>query len=418
MVVNSMRWWRFLPLLFTFLFSLFTSFVQAQKLPEVSLLRQDTGEVMLPWPVNVQTRLDSLVKDTLFERTQLGLMVYDLSADSVLYSYGGKQALRPASTMKLLTSVAALDLLGSGYAFRTYLYYKGTISKGVLSGDVWLVGGMDPLFDERDMRIFAETIHRIGVDTIRGRIMQDLSFKEEQLLGEGWCWDDDNPQLTPLLISGKDEFASQFKDELMKCGVFVDAPVSTGRLPKDKDVLLICSRSHALREVLEPMMKESDNLYAESMFYQIAATVGKRPATAAHARQQIKSVLSKAGVSGVQYRIADGSGLSLYDYVTPELMIRLLRYAYLRRDVMAALYPSLPVAGIDGTLEKRMTKGAAYGNVHAKTGTVSGISSLAGYCRAANQHLLAFCIINQGVMKTSDGRAFQDQVCEALCQGF
>ena len=224
--------------------------------------------------------------------------------------------------------------------------------------------------------------------------------------------------LSPLLVSRKDEFASQFKDELQKCGVYVDAPISSGRLPRDKNLLLICSRSHTLSEVLGPMMKESDNLYAESMFYQIAATVGKRPATAAHARQQIKSVLSKAGVSGVQYRIADGSGLSLYDYVTPELMIRLLRYAYLRRDVMAALYPSLPVAGIDGTLEKRMTKGAAYGNVHAKTGTVSGISSLAGYCRAANQHLLAFCIINQGVMKTSDGRAFQDQVCEALCQGF
>ena len=416
MVVNSMRWWRFLPLLFTFLFSLFTSFVQAQKLPEVSLLRQDTGEVMLPWPVNVQTRLDSLVKDTLFERTQLGLMVYDLSADSVLYSYGGKQALRPASTMKLLTSVAALDLLGSGYAFRTYLYYKGTISKGVLSGDVWLVGGMDPLFDERDMRIFAETIHRIGVDTIRGRIMQDLSFKEEQLLGEGWCWDDENPQLTPLLISGKDEFASQFKDELMKCGVFVDAPVSTGRLPKDKDVLLICSRSHALREVLEPMMKESDNLYAESMFYQIAASIGKRPAEAVHARQLIKQLLTKAGVTGVQYRIADGSGLSLYNYVTPELMIRLLRYAYLKRDVMAALYPSLPVAGVDGTLKKRMTKGFAYENVHAKTGTVSGVSSLAGYCRSANRHLLAFCIINQGVMKNADGRNFQDKVCEAMCK--
>ena len=416
MVVNSMRWWRFLPLLFTFLFSLFTSFVQAQKLPEVSLLRQDTGEVMLPWPVNVQTRLDSLVKDTLFERTQLGLMVYDLSADSVLYSYGGKQALRPASTMKLLTSVAALDLLGSGYAFRTYLYYKGTISKGVLSGDVWLVGGMDPLFDERDMRIFAETIHRIGVDTIRGRIMQDLSFKEEQLLGEGWCWDDDNPQLTPLLISGKDEFASQFKDELMKCGVFVDAPVSTGRLPKDKDVLLICSRSHALREVLEPMMKESDNLYAESMFYQIAASIGKRPAEAVHARQLIKQLLTKVGVTGVQYRIADGSGLSLYNYVTPELMIRLLRYAYLKRDVMAALYPSLPVAGVDGTLKKRMTKGFAYENVHAKTGTVSGVSSLAGYCRSANRHLLAFCIINQGVMKNADGRNFQDKVCEAMCK--
>ncbi len=392
--------------------------VVAQTLPEVTLLRQDTAEVVLPWPVNVQTRLDSLTKDPLLERTQLGLMVYDLSADSALYGYGARQTLRPASTMKLLTAVTALDLLGSGYAYRTYLYYRGTIAQGVLSGELWLVGGMDPLFDETDMHIFAETLHRVGVDTIRGTIMQDLTFKEEQLLGEGWCWDDDNPVLSPLLVSRKDEFASQFKDELQKCGVYVDAPISTGRLPRDKNLLLICSRSHALSEVLGPMMKESDNLYAESMFYQIAATVGKRPATAAHARQQIKSVLSKAGVSGVQYRIADGSGLSLYDYVTPELMIRLLRYAYLRRDVMAALYPSLPVAGIDGTLEKRMTKGAAYGNVHAKTGTVSGISSLAGYCRAANQHLLAFCIINQGVMKTSDGRAFQDQVCEALCQGF
>ena len=390
--------------------------IQAQTLPEVSLLRQDTAEVVLPWPVNVQTRLDSLVNDSLFKRTQLGLMVYDLSADSVLYSYGGKQTLRPASTMKLLTSITALDLLGSDYAYRTYLYYKGKIAGGVLSGDVWLVGGMDPLFDEKDMQVFAETLHRVGVDTIRGNIMQDVSFKEEPLLGEGWCWDDDNPQLTPLLISRKDEFASQFKDELMKCGVFVDAPISTGRMPRDKDVLLICSRSHQLGEVLVPMMKESDNLYAESMFYQIAASLGKRPAEAAHARQLIKQVLAKAGVSGVQYRIADGSGLSLYNYVTPELMVRLLRYAYLKRDVMAALYPALPVAGVDGTLKKRMTKGPAFENVHAKTGTVSGVSSLAGYCKAANRHFLAFCIINQGVMKNADGRNFQDKVCEAMCK--
>ena len=390
--------------------------MQAQTLPEVSLLRQDTAEVVLPWPVNVQTRLDSLVNDSLFKRTQLGLMVYDLSADSVLYSYGGKQTLRPASTMKLLTSITALDLLGSDYAYRTYLYYKGKIAGGVLSGDVWLVGGMDPLFDEKDMQVFAETLHRVGVDTIRGHIMQDVSFKEEPLLGEGWCWDDDNPQLTPLLISRKDEFASQFKDELMKCGVFVDAPISTGRMPRDKDVLLICSRSHQLGEVLVPMMKESDNLYAESMFYQIAASLGKWPAEAAHARQLIKQVLAKAGVCGVQYRIADGSGLSLYNYVTPELMVRLLRYAYLKRDVMAALYPALPVAGVDGTLKKRMTKGPAFENVHAKTGTVSGISSLAGYCRAANRHFLAFCIINQGVMKNADGRNFQDKVCEAMCK--
>ena len=386
----------------------------AQALPDVTLLRQDTAEVVLPWPVNVQTRLDSLVTDPLLERTQLGLMVYDLSADSILYSYGGKQTLRPASTMKLLTSVTALDVLGSSYDYRTYLYYKGTIADGVLTGDVWLVGGMDPLFDDTDMRIMAETLHREGIDSISGRIVRDVSFKEEALLGEGWCWDDDNPQLSPLLVSRKDEFADSFKEELQKCGIAVNAPITTDRLPKD--VLLICSRSHRLSEVLEPMMKESDNLYAESMFFQLAATVGKRPATAAHARQIIKTTVTKAGVTGIPYRIADGSGLSLYNYVTPELMVRLLRYAYLKRDIMAALYPALPVAGVDGTLKKRMKGGPAQGNVHAKTGTLSGVSSLAGYCRAANQHLLAFCIINQGIMKNSEGRDFQDKVCEALCR--
>ena len=236
------------------------------------------------------------------------------------------------------------------------------------------------------------------------------------LLGEGWCWDDDNPQLTPLLISRKDEFAERFKEELEKCSIIVNAPISAGRLPKD--ALLVCSRSHPLSEVLVPMMKESDNLYAESMFFQIAAATGQRPAKAVHARQAVKSLLSKAGVRGIPYRIADGSGLSLYNYVTPELMVRLLRYAYLKRDVMAALYPALPVAGVDGTLKKRMKGSAAEGNVHAKTGTLTGISSLAGYCRAANQHLLAFCIINQGIMKNAEGRNFQDKVCEALCRPF
>jgi len=390
--------------------------MQAQTLPDVTLLRQDTAEVVLPWPMNVQARLDSLTSDTLLRRTQLGLMVYDLAADSVIYSYGGQQTMRPASTMKLLTSVTALDLLGSRYDYRTSLYYQGRMADGVLEGDVWLVGGMDPLFDDTDLRIMAETLHRVGIDSISGRIMKDVTFKEDMLLGEGWCWDDDNPQLTPLLISRKDEFAERFKEELEKCGGIVNAPISAGRLPKD--ALLVCSRSHPLSEVLVPMMKESDNLYAESMFFQIAAATGQRPAKAVHARQAVKSLLSKAGVRGIPYRIADGSGLSLYNYVTPELMVRLLRYAYLKRDVMAALYPALPVAGVDGTLKKRMKGSAAEGNVHAKTGTLTGISSLAGYCRAANQHLLAFCIINQGIMKNAEGRNFQDKVCEALCRPF
>ena len=374
----------------------------------------DTAAVVLPWPQNVQARLDTLMQEPLLESTQLGMMVYDLTADSLLYSVGAKQTLRPASTMKMLTAVTAIDLLGGEYKLNTSLRYEGTVKDSVLTGDLICVGSLDPMFDANDMRAFVESVRGLGVDTIRGRLVAAPSFKEADLLGEGWCWDDDNPQLSPLLVERKDEFMTVFANKLRDAGIVVDATITTA--PYSKEALMLCLRSHQLKDILMPMMKESDNLYAESMFYQIAATIGKRPATAAHARQVIKGTVAKTGFRDVPYRIADGSGLSLYNYVTPELMVHLLRYAYLKRDIMAELYPALPVAGVDGTLKKRMTKSSAYGNVHAKTGTLTGVSSLAGYCRAANQHFLAFCIINQGIMKNSEGRDFQDKVCELLCR--
>lgn len=373
----------------------------------------DTTAVALPWPQNVQARLDSLMKTPLLETTQLGLMVYDLSDDSVLYSFGAKQTLRPASTMKLLTAVTAIDLLGGEYRLNTSLRYQGAIKDSVLTGDLICVGSMDPMFDTNDMRAFVESVRALGVDTIRGRLVAAPSFKEEELLGEGWCWDDDNPQLSSLLVERKDEFMTVFASMLREAGIVVEAPIVTA--PYSKDALMLCVRSHQLKEILIPMLKESDNLYAESVFYHIAASQGARPAKASHARQLVKKELSKAGVTGVPYKIADGSGLSLYNYVTPELMVKLLCYAYRHTNIFMQLYPALPVAGQDGTLKKRMMNTSANGKVKAKTGTVTGVSSLAGYLTSANGHVLAFCILNQGVLRNADGRDFQDKVCTALC---
>lgn len=394
-----------------------TSFVGLQAQTDkavVDTVTTDTAAVVLPWPQNVQARLDTLLQDPLLERTQLGLMVYDLTADSVIYAYNAKQTMRPASTMKLLTAVTAIDQLGMNYRYRTALRYTGAVKDSVLTGDLYCVGGMDPMFETKDMNAFVQSVKALGVDTIRGRLVAVTNFKEENLLGEGWCWDDDNPELSPLLVDRKNEFMSRFMQGLRDAGIVVEAPCTTGSVPKDALTLSACS--HSLKEIMEPMLKESDNLYAESMFFQIASLQGVRPAKAAHARQLIKKTLGKAGISEIPYRIADGSGLSLYNYVTPEILTRLLIYAYRDQRIFMNLYAALPIAGQDGTLKKRLKEPYVSGKVRAKTGTLSGISSLAGYALTPNYHMLAFCIINQGIMKNSDGRGFQDRVCAALCK--
>lgn len=368
----------------------------------------------LPWPQSVVAGIDNLLKSDMFETSQVGMMVYDLDADSAIYCHNERQLMRPASTMKLLTAITAIDKLGGSYQFKTDLCYTGEVTDGTLSGNIYCVGGFDPRFNIDDMRAFVESIRKMGVDTIRGTIYADKSMKDEAQYGEGWCWDDDNPILSPLLVGRKDVFIDRFVQELREAGIVVDAFTGQGRKPDD--AFCICRRFHTIDQVLMRMLKESDNLYAESMFYQIGAASGNQPATAHSARNVMNRLIEKVGLDPKRYNIADGSGLSLYNYVTAELEVRMLRYAFKNNNIYLHLHPSLPQAGTDGTLRKRMTSPFTQGNVYAKTGTLSGISSLAGYCTAANGHRLAFAIINQGLLHGRNGRSFQDRVCTILCQ--
>ena len=374
----------------------------------------DSIEQSLPWPQKMQVRLDSLMNDPMLDYTQLGLMVWDLTADSALYCYQERQTLRPASTMKVVTSITALDKLGDSHQFKTRLMYTGKIEEHTLTGDLYCVGGFDPRFNSDDMRSFVESLRKMGVDTIRGRLIADVSMKDDKQFGEGWCWDDDNDVLTPLLISRKDQFIERFEQGLKDDGVVLECSKTTGRVPAG--AFEVTTRFHTMDQILMKMMKESDNLYAESMFYQIAASTGNRPASARSARSIINKLIRKVGLNPSDYKVADGSGLSLYNYVSAELEVALLRYAFRNDNIYLHLYPSLPIAGEDGTLKKRMKGTFAAGNVHAKTGTVTCVTSLAGYCTAANGHKLAFSIINQGCLRDSESRAFQDRVCVAMCQ--
>ena len=165
------------------------------------------------------------------------------------------------------------------------------------------------------------------------------------------------------------------------------------------------------------MMKDSDNLYAESMFYQLATPSGKRHVTADDAKDYERQLMKKAGLNPENYRLADGSGLSLYNYLSAEAEVKLLRYTWKQKRIYDQLLPTLPIAGIDGTLKNRMEFTSADGNVQAKTGTLTGVSSLAGYCTAPNGNRLCFAIINQGSLRAAVSRDFQDRVCILLTSG-
>ena len=368
-----------------------------------------------PWPENVGARLEALLESSMFETSTVGMMVYDLTADSVIFKHNERQLMRPASTLKMMVAVAALDRLGEDYGYETSLLHTGEVEGGVLDGDIYCKGGFDPAFDNSDLTAFVDSIRRLGIDTIRGDIYADISMKDSDRLGEGWCWDDDNPVLSPLLISRKDEFTERLRDRLHRAGIETTGGIRTGRTPRGARSLCVIRRR--LADILPRMMKKSDNLFSESVFYHLAASAGaSTPATARQGRRMMNRLIEKLGHKPSKYYIADGSGLSLYNYVSPELEVAFLRYAYGKDKVYVPLYASMPIAGVDGTLDDRMRRGHAHGNVHAKTGTVTGVSALAGYCTAANGHTLCFSIINMGIRHSSSGRRFQDRVCEALCR--
>lgn len=380
-----------------------------------ALIGDSLSNDTLPWPESLRARLDTiLTKSETIKTSQFGLMIYDLTSDSLLYAVNEKQTLRPASTMKLLTAITALDKLGGSYQFKTYLKHTGEVIDSIhtLRGNVYVVGGMDPRFNRDDLIAFVESLKKMGVDTIAGNLCADRSFKDKDQLGEGWCWDDDNPVLSPLVYSRKDQMMERLLSELNEQGVVLKGEIIDEIAPSSANN--ICSRAHSIDQILSRMMKESDNLYAESMFYHLAASYGK-PARAAGAKVFEQSLMRKMGLNPSNYRLADGSGLSLYNYVTAELEVAFLRYAYENSTIYNHLSPTLPLAGYDGTLSKRLNGTKAACNVRAKTGTLTCVSSLAGYAKASNGHILAFSIINQGVLRAKNAKAFQDRICVAMC---
>ena len=207
-----------------------------------------------------------------------------------------------------------------------------------------------------------------------------------------------------------------FRYVLQKNGIEIPSDsLVFGKVPEKAAPLCLCIRP--LETVLNRALKESDNLAAESMFYHLGGHYARKSEgiSSEDGQKAIYEFMDNyIGYPSRSYKIVDGSGVSLYNYVSPDLVLAYLKYAYRHPDIYDSFYNGLPVAGIDGTLEHRMKKSQACRKVRAKTGTVTGISSLAGYAESQSGHIYAFVIINQNVLRAGQARNFQDKICEIL----
>lgn len=384
-------------------------------LPEDSV-QTDTIADRIDTSKPLPQRIQELLNNDIFDRTQVGIYVYDLTADTLVFTHNEKQCMRPASNEKLMTAITALNDLGVLYEYRTRLYTTSipADSDSIFTGHIYIRAGYDPLLDADDLRAFAQSLKEHRIFRLQQPIVLDLSMKDDKRLGWGWCWDDDEVPTTPLLYRNDDKFTDNLRRIFREEGIDWDGTVTEDTTPNTATLLL--TRTHNIDQVLLPMMKKSNNSMAESLFYQLAAQKGKSRAGRKQAVAHYNTLIRHIGLDPTHYQIADGSGLSLYNYLSPELLGRMLRYAYNDDDIYRHLLPSLPIAGEDGTLRKRMRGSAAQGNVRAKTGTVEGVSTLSGYLTTATGNLLCFSIMNQGIRHTSTGRNFQDRVCKALCK--
>ena len=175
--------------------------------------------------------------------------------------------------------------------------------------------------------------------------------------------------------------------------------------------------SHSLQSILKECLKESNNLFAEAIFLQTGRINQPKGVSFSSASKFLQNFVGrKFGMVSSSYNIVDGCGLSMYDMCSPKFMVNMLGYIYRDNSIYPIFYKSLPISGVDGTLKTRMSDKTTLNKVHAKTGSVTGACTLAGYIHTADGRDLAFCIMNEGAVKMAPSRKIQDKICTCLCE--
>jgi D-alanyl-D-alanine carboxypeptidase/D-alanyl-D-alanine-endopeptidase (penicillin-binding protein 4) len=391
--------------------------------------------------------------------------VADAKTGRTLYSRRAGTPRILASNTKLFTSAAVLSRYGAGSSLATTLVGSGSLQpNGTWKGSLYLRGGGDPTFgsasfarsnygSKSSVEALAAKLRRAGFKAVTGAVVGDESSFDSYRGGPSSGYGT-SIWVGPLSALGfnrglANSSGSAFQktppvfaaDRLTRAlearGIAVRGKPRGGKAPSGS-VMLAETRSPTVATILRLQNKPSDNYFAEMLVkgLPMATSSGgslrragaKMPVTptpdapdGATAKPPRRIGTTKKGAAaaasyarsiGVKVRLADGSGLSAGDRAAPRDVVRLLDVLRSRAG-FSALYASLPIAGRDGTLAGRMRSGPARGRCRAKTGTLTGVSALSGYCITRSGRTLAFSIVmNSANVYTA--RSVQDRMAQAL----
>jgi D-alanyl-D-alanine carboxypeptidase/D-alanyl-D-alanine-endopeptidase (penicillin-binding protein 4) len=423
--------------------------------------------------------LAALLANPALKGAEVALVVRDADTGTALFDSGGGQQLLPASNEKLLTSAAALDVLGPDYRFTT--------SAATQDGDLYLKGTGDPTMLGPDYDALAAQVAASGVRLVRGDLVADDTWFDSTRLGTGWSWDDEpyyySGQISALTMSPDTDYdagsvivtitpgkvgkapkltvtpdngtlkivntattgaagsdtsvnvdrdhgvntirvsgtiaadadpdeewvtvwdptayvAQLFRNALARHGVHVLGRTEFRATPAGAKTVA-SHQSMPLSQLLTPFLKLSNNMHAEILTKAIGrAKSGQGSWDAGIAG--IKADLPSLGMDPKALRMNDGSGLSRMDSLTADELCDLLTAAR-GKPWFDVWYQALPIAGnpdrmVGGTLRNRMRNTAAANNLHGKTGSLTGVSSLSGYVTAANGQHLVFSMLSNNYL--------------------
>ncbi|CAL9498036.1 hypothetical protein SUDANB145_03359 [Streptomyces sp. enrichment culture] len=373
--------------------------------------------------------LDPLLEDSALGDGQAASVV-DLATGRRLYGTGTGASLTPASTTKIATAVAALTALGPDHRLTTRTALEAD------TGELVLVGGGDPTLTAREDAEGLASLRTLAAKTAEALKKRDvrevtLSYDTTLYAGSGAHPIGVNDNLATVTALMADEArtdgstsgpapreadpaeaaARTFADLLAEHGIQASPPgpsKATGRA-----ATLAAVSSPPLSALVERMLTNSDNDLAEALARHTAVASGKK-ADFKGAAAAIAARLKQAGVSVEGASFHDGSGLDRADRLTAGLLTDLLTAAADpdRPELRPAL-TGLPVAGFTGTLSSRYTDGAA-GLVRAKTGTLTGVNTLAGTVVTQDGRVLGFAFLASGTTDAQAAQTTLDRMATAL----